>query len=244
MSKPSPRELTLLRKQQVTPNMLRLTLGGEGMADFPEEQESAYVKLMFPNTDSVKPILRTYTVRAQRHDEIDIDFVIHEDGGPASTWATSAKAGDRITVGGPGPKKLVDDSADWFLIVGDMTALPAISVNLELLPKHARGYVIIEVINESDIQPLKTPDNIEIHWLINPRPGTRDTFLLDKVRQLDWLKGRPSIWCACELTSMRKLRAHFRALPNFDKKDLYISSYWKLGVSEEEHKVLKRAELN
>ena len=38
-------------------------------------------------------------------------------------------------VSGPGPKKLVDMNADWFLIAGDMSALPAISVNLEKLPR-------------------------------------------------------------------------------------------------------------
>ncbi len=239
MTRPIPRELTLLRKLQITPNMLRVTLGGEGIVSFPKDQESAYVKLMFPKAGSPKPILRTYTVRAQRPDEIDIDFVIHEDGGPASTWAINAQTGDQIMVGGPGPKKLVDKSADWFLIVGDMTALPAISVNLEQLPDDARGYAVIEVISEQDIQDLRVPENVEIHWLINPLPGERDSVLLEKVQQLIWLEGRPSVWCASELSSMRRLRDHFRNQAELEKTDLYISSYWKLGVNEEEHKVLK-----
>ncbi|WLQ16282.1 siderophore-interacting protein [Hahella aquimaris] len=241
MSRPAPRELTLVRRQSITPNMLRVTLGGDGIANFPADQESAYVKLMFPRDGEQRPLMRTYTVRAQREDEIDIDFVIHEDGGPASTWAIQAEIGSQILIGGPGPKKLVDADADWFLVIGDMTALPAISVNLEQLPSNARGYVVIEVISEADIQPLKTPANLDVHWLINPHPGVDSNLLLNKVRDLPWLQGRPSVWCACELNSMRQLRDHFRAQEGLQKSDLYISSYWKLGVSEDEHKVLKAA---
>ncbi|ANG62776.1 NADPH-dependent ferric siderophore reductase [Marinobacterium aestuarii] len=242
MTRPLPRELTLLRKAQLTPNMLRVTLGGSAMAEFPADQASAYVKLIFAAQGGARPVMRTYTVRAQREAEIDIDFVIHQDGGPASRWALEAQPGDRIRVGGPGPKKMLDYSADWFLIAGDMTALPAISVNLEQLPRDARGYAVIEIIDQADIQPLAAPDNIDIHWVLNPHPGTRDNVLLDQVQQLPWFEGRPSVWCACEFSSMRRLREHLRARPELDRSNLYISSYWKLGVGEEAHKVLKRAD--
>lgn len=241
MNKPAPRELTLIRKQQLTPNMLRVTLGGTGMQTFPADQASAYVKLMFPQHGAARPAVRTYTVRAQRETEIDIDFVVHQDAGPAASWAMNAPPGDSILVGGPGPKKQVDHQADWFLILGDMTALPAIGVNLAQLPTNARGYAVIEVICEDDIQPLSVPDGIEVHWQINPQPGQNSGALLDKVRQLPWLGGRPYVWCACELTSMRQLRDHFRSRPELDRDNLYISSYWKLGVKEEEHKRLKQA---
>ncbi len=245
MNKPAPRELTLLHKQPITPNMLRLTLGGSGMDNFPADQASAYIKLMFPQPANARPIVRTYTIRAQRDTatggEIDVDFVVHADAGPASSWAMTAEPGDQILIGGPGPKKLVDNHADWFFIVGDMTALPAISVNLEQLPDTARGHVVIEVIDAADMQTLQAPANMQIHWRVNPHPGTDASGLLDRVQQLPWLSGRPSIWCACEFSSMRALREHFRAQPEVDRENLYISSYWKLGAKEEEHKVLKAA---
>src|SRR5699024_10828967 len=103
-----------------------------GMQRFHADQASAYVKLLLPVPGQDGPVLRTYTVRAQRQDAIDIDFALHGagGGGPASAWAVACQPGDTIDIAGPGPKKLVDDSADQVLIVGDMTALPAISVNL------------------------------------------------------------------------------------------------------------------
>ena len=92
--------------------------------------------------------MRTYTVSAQRDDEIDVDFALHEAEGPASMWARNAQAGDQVLVGGPGPKKLINNDADWFLLVGDMTALPAITVNLAQLPADARGYAVLEVTTD------------------------------------------------------------------------------------------------
>ena len=54
----------------------------------------------------VRAVMRSYTVRAQRYaedgsTEIDIDFALHEDGGPACRWAEAAVPGQRLTVLGP-----------------------------------------------------------------------------------------------------------------------------------------------
>lgn len=240
MSRPTPRTLQVIATRSVTPHMLRITLGGVQIDTFPADQESAYIKLIFPAPGSERNLMRTYTVRHQRADQFDVDFVLHEDAGPASQWAKGARPGDSILIGGPGPKKLVDNAADWFLIVGDMTALPAISVNLEQLPADARGHAVIEVIDERDIQPLRHPAGVELHWLLNPHPGENSKLLVDQVRRLDWPAGRPSIWAACEFTAMRALRQHFREERQVERKNLYISSYWKLGNSEDQHKLAKR----
>lgn len=240
MSRPAPRTLYVIASRYVTPHMLRVTLGGPNISEFPADQESAYIKLIFPLADNPRGLMRTYTVRHQRADAFDVDFVLHEEAGPASHWAKHARPGDSILIGGPGPKKLVDNSADWFLIAGDMTALPAISVNLEQLPANAQGHAVIEVISEDDIQPLEHPAGLQVHWLVNAQSGERSEVLADHVRQLDWLPGRPSIWAACEFSGMRALRRHLKDERQVDRKDLYISSYWKLGSSEDQHKVAKR----
>ena len=244
MPKSAPRKLTVIRSQQISPNMKRITLGGSELEGFPPNQESAYLKLQVPDGDQGSLVTRTYTVRNYREElnELDVDFVVHGDSGPASAWASRVQPGDGIVVAGPGGKKLLDFSADWFVLAGDMTALPAISVNIEQLPDHARGYAVIEILHESDIQAFHTPDAFEVHWVINPAPEKENTLLLDKIKQLPWLEGCPSIWAASEFSTMRALRRYFKQEKNVDKKAVYVSSYWKCGLSEEQHKKVKRAD--
>ncbi len=244
MSKPSPRVLEVKRIADITPNMRRITLGGEAMADFPIEQESAYIKLMFPQGEEQKPIMRTYTIIQQRDDEIDVDFVLHglnHKGveGPASHWAKTTQVGETILIGGPGAKKLINNEADWFLLVGDMTALPAITVNLAQLPEDAAGYAVIEVLSKDDIQPLQKPKNITLEWVVNAEASDRYYPILECIKVLDWLDGEVAVWAACEFNSMRALRQYFKQ-KEVTKSHLYISSYWKLDSSEDEHKVVKR----
>lgn len=259
MARALPRKLSVVNKELVSTNMLRITLAGDDLNNLGQAQEGGYLKLHFAKPDclnedieaqllsedpSLRPILRTYTIRHQRYNpnQIDIDFVIHETG-PASSWANKCALGDCIYVAGPGKIKQLDSQADWFLLVGDMTALPAISVNIERLPCDAKGYAVIEILHENDKQNLKAPANFEIIWVqknlfINDN-DLEQSALIKKVKQLKGLQGEPSFWLACEFNSMRNLRQYFLKDLGIEKRALYASSYWKKGVSEDEHKKIK-----
>lgn len=240
-NRPEPRKLEVINTQYLTPNMLRISLGGAAMANFPEDQESGYVKLIFPRDGGGRPLMRTYTVINQTPTSIDIDFAIHEAKGPASSWAVNAKVGDQITVGGPGPKRLVTQEADWFIIAGDMTALPAISVNLALLPADAKGYAVIEVVSEADIRELVHPTSLQVIWVVNKASQNPDINpLLEQIKALPQIEGDLSVWVACEFSSMRAIRKYLKTTFELPKSHFYTSSYWKMGVSEDEHKIAKR----
>ncbi len=256
MRKTTYRQLIVYSTNNITPNMQRIVFTGEALIDFPACQESAYIKLMFDaegqpltaipedNNNTAKPRMRSYTIRDYNHQDqlLTVDFVLHghgENPGLAGRWAEVAAPGD-IMIKGPGPKKLVDNSADWFLLVGDMTALPAICCNLEQLPSDARGYAIIEVTDARDKQSMQTPDGMEIIWLINADLDPETSLLTNTVKELEWLAGKPSVWTACEFSNMRQLRTYFKTERNLQRDDLYISSYWKKGFSDEQHKVAKR----
>ena len=244
--KKSPsRQLTVLKRSNVSPHMLRITFGGPGLQDFPDDQDSAYIKLLMtdpPEDSGERPVVRTYTVRhydAEAH-ELDVDFVLHDSEGPAANWAKNCVPGDTIKVMGPGPTKLVDYTADWFLLVGDMSAIPAISANIEGMPDDAKGCAILEIIEEADRQDIRAPAGLDIQWVINPQPEVPNERLLDAVKAQEWPSGRPSIWVAGEFSAALGVRSHLKKERGVSRKDMYASSYWQMGKSEDEHRVSKR----
>lgn len=223
--------------------MVRVTLGGEGLDGFPPGFAGGYVKLMLaPPSAASKAVIRTYTIRHQRADAIDLDFALHggEAAGPATKWALDARPGDTIVVGGPGLPKPLPQQRDFYLIAGDMTALPAISVNLAALPADARGFAAIEIQDEADRPDLVVPEGVHVEWLVNPEPGLRPALLVDALRSARRPEGALAGWAACEFSSMRALRDYLRDELGLGPADLYISSYWKHGLVEDEHKLVKR----
>lgn len=184
------------RVERLTPHFTRVTFAGEELAGFGTAGLDQRIKIVlplpevgfaaFPDVDdwysawrelpaeSRNPF-RTYTARAVRPElrEVDIDFVGHGDGGPASAWAMNAAPGDEIVL--IGPDELSEGRAtgiDWrpgvvdtVLLAGDETAAPAIASILEALPADASGVALIEVPSADDVLELRHPAGVEVRWL-------------------------------------------------------------------------------
>ncbi|MEZ8226312.1 siderophore-interacting protein [Vibrio splendidus] len=252
MSKPSPITLTVTQTSTITPNMQRITLSGEGLSKYPTECVGGYIKLLFSplgTTDlshlneGERPTMRTYTIRQYNPVEkwIEVDFVRHITTdlqcGFAARWAMNAEVGDTVSVAGPGLIQGLNLESDWFFLVADMTSLPALSAKVKTLPEHAAGHAVIQINSAADKQTFEVPQGIKVTWLIED--ATEET-LSQTVRNTEWLEGQVSIWTACEFESMRELRQYFRNEKEVAKENIYISSYWKRGVTEDGHKVLKQ----
>lgn len=240
--------LKIVSIEQLSKNIKRIVFL-DNSKKISNQHESGYVKLQFFDANG-KKMLRSYTIRevddAQHH--LTIDFVTHaqtgdettfrQNAGIASHWVAQAKVGDHLSYKGPGPNKLVNHDADWFLFAGDMTALPAIAVNLKQLPANAKGYAIIEIGNESDKQDLAKPDDVTIDWLINANANQSAKKMLNAVQQKSWFNGEPYVWVASEFNSAKTLRDYFRQKEH-NRKQRYVSSYWKLGETDEGNKQAK-----
>lgn len=257
MARPSPRLLRVVRAHLVTPHMRRIVLTGDDLGGFPEGHESGNFKLLLPpadgsplNFESIRggqgprPIVRTYTLRHYDavNQEVTVDFMMHRNHGPASGWAAQASVGDEVGFAGPGQPKFVDFSADWFFFAGDMSALPAISANIERLPSDAKGHAVLEVLSDEDCQSLAFPKGLTVTWVINPTPERVSDQLLDAVKRQPWLQGQPSVWVAGESTATRALRRYFKHDREVDKHNMYASGYWQVGMTEDVHQVEKRKE--
>ena len=252
-----PRLLMVKRTAVLSPSLKRITLGGDQLAGFPEDSAGAHIKLMFPQSHQTVPVLprlgpkgpvwppkeerpitRTYSV-SQYHaetQELDVDFVLHGDNGPGSSWALRAGVGDAIGLAGPGGPARIKPGADWFLLTADLSAFAAISGALRALPAHARGYAFIEVQNENEILPLETPENITLKWLLREtrRAGESD-LLFNAVRELTWLPGLPSVMLAGENRQVVAIRDYLLQDKQLPKAMMYAVPYWKDQFDEEQY---------
>lgn len=243
MAKQPPMQVTVARRVARTPNLVEITLAGDALADFPTGFEGGYLKLIFLR-EGERPLLRSYTVARFDADarELDIMMVAHGDTGPAAKWANRVQEGDTVLISGPGACRKPSADADWFLLAGDMSALPAIRANLAELPATARGHVVLEVIETADEIELDRPEGMELTWITNPQPHVPGTLLADTVKALPWRDGRASVWVAGEFGASRALRQYFRHDRKVDRNDLYVSCYWKIGETDEGMKRAKQAD--
>ena len=69
-----------------------------------------------------------------------------------------------------------------------------------------------------------------------------NSLLVNAVQQLSWPDQDVAVWAACEFHKMRSLRRYFRDIRKLNSERLYISSYWKLDRTDEQHKQDKKTD--
>ncbi|MFE0379474.1 siderophore-interacting protein [Streptomyces inhibens] len=194
--------------------------------------------------DDERPWMRSYTVRSYdpvRH-RISIDFVLHgttaATAGPATRWAASAAVGDTLARYGPAAmyaRPLPLDTADWLLLAGDETALPAIGTLVEALPPGARALACIEVADAAEEQQLVSPADLTVWWVHRDgaRAGHGDA-LPAAVRALPFPPGSGFAWLAGEAGAVRALRRHLVQERGFDKRQIDFSGYWRRTLTQDD----------
>ncbi|CAL9364580.1 putative protein [Nocardiopsis dassonvillei] len=239
--------------QHLTPHMVRVVFGGEGLADFATAGHTdSYVKLLFPppapgdpepyDVQAIResrpreewPVTRTYTVRDfdPGSRRLTVDFVHHGDTGLAGPWAAAARPGDTLRMLGPGGGYSPDPDADWHLLAGDESALPAIAAAVEHLPGGRPAHVFVEVSGPGEEQKLRAHGLVRTHWL---HRGDRPVgaLLAEAVRSLEFPAGRVHAFVHGEAGFVRDLRRLLRVERGLPKEDLSISGYWRLGRDED-----------
>ncbi|MEU0671836.1 siderophore-interacting protein [Streptomyces sp. NPDC006172] len=269
--------LQVVRTARLDASLVRVTFAGEDLQYFFSDGYDQSLSLFLPHPgqsepripyelgdgwwqawrelpDDVRAVMRSYTLRSLRRDasgrtaEIDVDFVLHTPAGPASRWASTAAAGDRVVLLGPG---IADNRAirfrapedtDLVLLWGDETALPAISSILESLPAGLRVRAWLEVHDTGSVRGLETAADAEITWLVHgdgdhPRAEGDEgsPMALDALRAARLPSAeRPYVWIAGESGCVKQLRRHFVGERGIDRRRVTFVGYWRRGLSEEQ----------
>ena len=247
--RPRPKMVTVKSVERLTPKSVRVTFGGPELAGFTNNGPATHLKVMFARPGESKidmpewgpegPILRegqsyppsrTYTPRFWRPEvpELVVDFMLHGEG-LASTWAQTVKAGDKSAVsaaaGGP---YAVDETADWFLLAADESALPGLGTILEVLPSTARAKVFVEVADPDEEIALESPASLDVTWL-HRGDGKPSEALEAAVRATEFPAGSKNrVWVGCEAGVMRKIRRDLLDR-GIDRSEMHTHGYWKSG---------------
>ncbi|MFI2372514.1 siderophore-interacting protein [Streptomyces sp. NPDC018833] len=257
---PKVHEAKVVRTERLTPHMVRVVLGLDASDSFGiGESTDQYVKLLFPvpgvrypepfDMERIReefpreqwPSNRTYTVRHWDavHGELTIDFVVHGDEGLAGPWAARAHVGETVRFLGPGGGYAPAPTADWHLLAGDESALPAIAATLEQMPAGAVVHAFVEVAGPEEEQKVLTPDGVEITWLHRgDRP--QGEALVTAVAALDFPAGEVCAFVHGEAGCVKELRRLLRVERGLPREQLSISGYWRLGKSDEAWRAIKR----
>jgi NADPH-dependent ferric siderophore reductase len=250
MAERTPKLTTVEDVSWLTPRMVRIVVGGEALEGFGAgEFTDHYVKLLLPphgatyqapfDPAAIKaelprdqwPRMRTFSVRdwdpAARR--LTIDFVVHGDAGLAGRWAARAQPGDKLQLLGPGGAYAPDPGADWHLMAGDPSVLPAIAASLARVPAGVPVHVLVEIAGPDDEIPLATPGDLRLQWV----PSGPDA-LLDAVRALAFPDGRGQHFVHGEATAVRDVRRHLLVERGVPREAVSVSGYWKRTRNEEE----------
>jgi Siderophore-interacting protein len=249
---------SVVRRELVTPHMVRLTFGGGDLDRFEFQGFDQWFRLAVPTHETgdrfdnlpstfgiggylkylttpagTRPAIRCYTVRDFRPDvlELDVDFVVHGDEGIAGPWAVGVEPGTpRADVA------FIDQGCGWkpvphdeVLLVGDESGLPAVAGILRDLPRDARGHALLEVFDAADKQPLDAPDGVEVHWVVRSPDAPPGSVALPALSVLDVAPLRTYAFAVGESDVATGARRHLVNHRGMPKQHVTFCGYWKRG---------------
>jgi NADPH-dependent ferric siderophore reductase len=207
-------EATVAHREVLGEHLIRIVLTGlDGFASSGVPDE--WVALTVPGQFQT----RYYTVRSWEPStsELVVDVVVH-DHGLVTEWAQTDCVGDVVGISSPRGSFVLPAGATWVLLVGDLTALPAIGRISESTDLPVSAYV------ETPDGALESYLDVPVTWLEPPAPG--ESGLADLVGALDWPEGDGYFWMAGESAQMRAIRRHLRHDLGMASAAYDVMGYW------------------
>jgi NADPH-dependent ferric siderophore reductase len=196
------RVLTVETVERITPQMLRITLGGEDLSDFVSAAPDDHVKIFLPT-----------------------------DAGPATRWALDAVPGSTLSIGGPRGSAVVSGVKRW-LLIGDETGLPAMGRRIEEAGEDAVITSIGLVVGPEEEQVFETPASLETLWVHRPLSRATDASGLISVLDTIALQPETFVWVAAEASVARAVRAYLVEKRGYPLTWIKAAGYWAEGKAD------------
>lgn len=256
------RLLEVIRTERLTPHLVRVVLGGEQFDEIEFKTDTdQYIKLLFADpalelerpydleglreqlSPQQMPVTRTYTIRHidREQKQIWVDFVIHGDSGIAGPWAAHVQPGEKISFFGPGSGYAPRPEADFHLLAGDESALPAIAAAVESMDAEARGVVVLDVADEQEEISFAAPEGVEVRWLHRGGDFTPENAqLAEHLKDLELPEGDVQVFVHGEREQMKLVRRLLVQDLGMDRREMSLSAYWAYGRAEDAFQAEKR----
>lgn len=210
----------VLGRERLSPHLVRLTVGGPGLAgftstDIPDEWVGLVVPGQFQS--------RYYTVRSWDGAELVLDVVVH-DVGLVTEWASGECVGDQVTITEPKGSFAMPEGADWLLLVGDLTALPAMARIADTHGAKVPTRIWAEVPDLPEQLGDYLPKSADVTWLTLDDDRSR---LAAVVEEIDWPAGEGYFWMAGESAEMRAIRKHLMRERRLPSAAYDVMGYWR-----------------
>ena len=217
----------VLRRERLSEHLVRLVLGGPGLASFestgiPDEWVGLVVPGQFQS--------RYYTVRSWTGGELTVDVVVHEVG-LVTEWVMRDVVGETVTVSEPKGSFALPDSAQWVLLVGDLTALPAMARIAETTDLPTRVWAEVPDDTPAILDGGYLPASADVTWLEPPAAG--QSRLAEVVEGIDWPSGDGYFWMAGESAQMRAIRKHLMRERRLASHAYDVMRYWRGGATRQ-----------
>ena len=221
-TRPTHTNATVLERRVLSPHLIRLRLEPEHFTSTGICDE--WVALTVPGQYQN----RYYTVRAWDGEVVTVDVVVHEHG-LVTEWAQTECVGETVVLSEAKGSFALPEDAQWLLLVGDLTALPAIARICEETSDVATQ---VHVEAPAGTQAAY-PDPPEATW----HDAGPDSRLADLVAGIEFPQGPGYFWMAGESAQMRDIRRHARRVAGLDPKRTDVMGYWSNARGRQARKV-------
>lgn len=238
MTRPDPVPITVASTERLNLRTSRVTFAAD--FDVSTVRPASHLSLWFsdPTSGLMEPgqqrqPKRTLTPRFVDgpNKTITVDFVLHGSG-PASSWASTAQAGDVIWAGPIKGGFDLPADPNFLVLIGDDTGIPAIGTIVEAVEQRVGTCVIIEVVDERDERQVSPQRHVDPIWLHRgDDPGRTGLATLNLIREIQ-VPDDAYWWIAGEREAIRAIRdvlIHDRAV---DRDHFSLNAHWRLTETD------------
>jgi NADPH-dependent ferric siderophore reductase len=203
-------------REELSPHLVRVVLEAPAFTStgIPDEWVGLVVPGQFQS--------RYYTVRSFDGRLLTLDIVVHETG-LVTEWAARTEiVGETVTITAPKGSYQLPAGAEWLMLVGDLTALPAMARIAQESELPTRVWAEVPDVDEL---AGYLPGSAEVTWRSGPGDGLAAT-----VAGLDWPAGEGYFWMAGESSQMRAIRKHLMRERRLPSHAYDVMGYWRASA--------------